>query len=65
MRINWPLLMVFRDKARRLAKRHLNRRSQRSYLSWSKFNAFLERNPLASPARLIDLIAMARGGSAV
>ena len=63
---NWPLLMVFRDHARRMAKRHLSRRSQDSYLSWSKFNAFLEQNPFASPQRLIDLIAMTRArGSAV
>ena len=63
---NWPLLIAYREKARRMAKRHLSRRSQRSYLSWSKFNAYLAQHPLASPRRLIDLIAMARaGGSAV
>ena len=62
---NWPLLMVFRDYARRMAKRHMSRRSQKSYLNWNKFNAFLKQNPLASPKRLADLIAMARGGSAV
>ena len=54
---NWPLLMAFRDHARRMARRHLVRRSQHSYLSWSKFNAFLKQNPLASPRRLTDLIA--------
>jgi hypothetical protein len=32
---------------------------------WAKFNAFLAENPLASPRRLVDLIAMSRGGSAV
>ena len=62
---NWPLLMAFRDHARRMAKRHISRRSQNSYFSWAKFNAFLEQNPLASPPRLIDLIAMSRGRSAV
>jgi len=62
---NWPLLMAYRDHARRMAKRHISRRSQNSYFSWAKFNAFLEQNPLASPHRLIDLIAMSRGGSAV
>jgi RNA-directed DNA polymerase len=61
---NWPLLMAYRDHARRMAKRHISRRSQNSYFSWAKFNAFLEQNPLASPHRLIDLIAMSRGGSA-
>lgn len=62
---NWPLLMAYRDHARRMAKRHISRRSQNSYFSWLKFNAFLEQNPLASPHRLTDLIAMSRGGSAV
>jgi len=62
---NWPLLMAYRDHARRMAKRHISRRSQNSYFSWAKFNAFLEQNPLASPNRLTDLIAMSRGGSAV
>jgi RNA-directed DNA polymerase len=58
---NWPLLMVFRDHARRMAKRHLSRRSQNSYLSWAKYNDFLAANPLANPGRLTDLIAMSRG----
>jgi hypothetical protein len=62
---NWPLLMAFREHARRMAKRHMNRRGQHSSQSWSKFNAFLEQNPLASPHRLTDLIAMSREVSAV
>lgn len=62
---NWPLLMVFRDHARRMAKRHLSRRSQHSYLSWAKFNDFLRANPLANPKRLTDLIAMSREPGAV
>lgn len=37
----------------------------RNPLSWAKFYAFLEQNPLASPGRLTDLIAMSRGGSAM
>ena len=37
---NWPLLMVYRDQARRMTKRHLSRRSQNSYLNWQKFNQF-------------------------
>ena len=57
---NWPLLMVYREKARRMAKRHLSRRSQNSYLNWKKFNTFEEQHPLASPKRLTDLIAMSR-----
>ena len=62
---NWPLLMVFRDHARRMAKRHLSRRSQHSYLSWAKFNDFLKANPLANPKRLTGLIAMSREAGAV
>jgi hypothetical protein len=57
---NWPLLMVYRERARRMAKRHLSRRSQNSYLNWDKFNAFEQQHPLANPKRLTDLIAMSR-----
>ncbi len=57
---NWPLLMVYRSKVRRMAKRHLSRRSQKSYLSWPDFNRFTEVHPLASPIRLTDLIARNR-----
>ena len=62
---NWPLLMAYRAHVCRMAKRHISRRSQNSYFSWAKFYAFVEQNPLASPGRLTDLIAMSRGGSAV
>ena len=62
---NWPLLMAYRSKVRRMAKRHLSRRSQNSYLSWEKFNQFTDAHPLASPRQLTDLIAMAREGSAM
>ena len=62
---NWPLLMAYRAHACRMAKFHISRRSQNSYFSWQKFYAFLDQNPLASPGRLTDLIAMARGGSAM
>ena len=57
---NWPLLMAFRNKVRRMAKRHLSRRSQKSYVNWDDFNRFTELHPLASPNRLTDLIAMSR-----
>ena len=57
---NWPMLMVYRSKVRRMAKRHLSRRSQRSYLNWDDFNRFTGLHPLASPKRLTDLIAMNR-----
>jgi group II intron reverse transcriptase/maturase len=59
---NWPMLMVYRGNARRMAKRHLSRRSQHSYLNWNKFNAFDQQHPLANPKRLTDLIAMSRKG---
>ena len=57
---NWPMLMVYRRQARYLAKRHLSRRSQNSYLSWSKFNTFTDQHPLVSPTQLVDLIALSR-----
>jgi len=57
---NWPLLMVYREQARRMAKRHMSRRSQNSYLNWEKFNLFEKQHPLANPKRLADLIAMSR-----
>ena len=56
------MLMVFRSKVRRMAKRHLSRRSQNSYVNWDHFNRFTEAHPLASPKRLTDLIAMSREG---
>lgn len=59
---NWPMLMAFRSKVRRMAKRHLSRRSQNSYVSWAHFNRFTDVHPLASPTRLTDLIAMSRKG---
>jgi group II intron reverse transcriptase/maturase len=59
---NWPMLMAFRSKVRRMAKRHLSRRSQRSYVNWEQFSRFTEAHPLSSPQHLTDLIAMSRGG---
>ena len=57
---NWPQLMAFRSKVRVLAKRHLSRRSQQSYVNWTSFNRFTDRHPLASRRRLTELIAMNR-----
>ena len=57
---NWPLLMAYREHARLMAKRHLSRRSQKSYVGWSEFNRFCELHPLASPKRLTDLITLGR-----
>lgn len=52
--------MAFRSKVRHMAKRHLSRRSQSSYVNWAAFDRFSELHPLASPTRLTDLIAMNR-----
>ena len=57
---NWPMLVAYRSKVRRMAKRHLSRRSQKSYLNWDDFNRFTELHPLANPTGLTDLIAMSR-----
>jgi group II intron reverse transcriptase/maturase len=57
---NWPMLMAFRSKVRVMAKRHLSRRSQKSYVTWDDFNRFCELHPLANPKRLKDLIALHR-----
>lgn len=59
---NWPMLMAFRSKVRRMAKRHLSRRSQNSYVTWDHFQRFTDAHPLANPKRLTDLIAMSREG---
>ncbi len=57
---NWPMLEVYRAKVRRMAKRHLSRRSQNSYVTWDDFNRFTDHHPLVSPKCLTDLIAMDR-----
>ncbi len=56
---NWPWLMKFRGAAKKLAFRWLNRRSQSRSKNWRQFYAYMARFPLASPAKLTDLIAMA------
>jgi group II intron reverse transcriptase/maturase len=60
---NWPSLMVYRERARRMARRHLSRRSQKTRVTWQDFNLYLDRHGLANPKRLRDLIAMALVGS--
>lgn len=55
---NWPMLMAYRNKVRLMAKRHLSRRSEGSYVSWDKFNLRSVLHPLASPHGLKDLIAL-------
>ena len=56
---NWPCLMKFRQAAKELALRWLNRRSQKKSKNWVQFDAYQARFPLAVPAKLTDLIAMA------
>jgi RNA-directed DNA polymerase len=58
---NWPGLMTFQRRARKLAKRWMNRRSQKTSMNWEDFNSYCSRYPIASPRRLTDLIAMSRG----
>jgi group II intron reverse transcriptase/maturase len=57
---NWSLLMAYRARVRVMAKRHLSRRSQQSYVHWNDFNRFTEAHALATPGRLTDLIALGR-----
>ncbi len=57
---NWPWLMKFRGAAKQLVYRWLNRRSQSKSKNWSQFDAYMDRFPLASPKKLVDLIAMSR-----
>lgn len=57
---NWPMLMAYRNKARVMAKRHLSRRSQKSYVNWTHLDQLCERHPLQNPVRIKDLIAMSR-----
>jgi RNA-directed DNA polymerase len=58
---NWRWLLKYREAARRLGFRWMRRRSHKgSTLNWPKYRLFLERNPLALPGRITDLIAMSR-----
>ena len=57
---NWPMLMAFRSHVRLMVKRHLSRRSQKSYVNWVAFNRLTKLHPLANPIRLKDLIALSR-----
>jgi RNA-directed DNA polymerase len=60
LNVNWPMLEVFRRKVRRMAKRHLSRRSQNSYVNWEEINRFTDLDPLVGPSRLTDLNALDR-----
>ena len=55
---NWSQLMKFRQAAKQLAFRWLNRRSQRKSKTWPQLDAYMSGFPLASPTKLTDLIAI-------
>ena len=55
---NWSQLMMYRQTAKQLAFRWLNRRSQKKSKNWGQFDAYQARFPLATPKKLTDLIAM-------
>ena len=55
---NWSQLMKFRQAAKQLAFRWLNRRSQRKSKTWPQLDAYMSRFPLASPTKLTDLFAI-------
>lgn len=57
---NWPWLLKFRQAAKKLALRWLNRRSQSKSKNWQQFDAYTAQFPLALPNRLTDLIAKGR-----
>ena len=57
---NWPSLMLYREQARQMARRHLSRRSQKTRVTWPDFNLYVDRHGLVNPKRLTDLIAMGR-----
>jgi len=52
---NWDGLMRYRDAVKRLLCKWLRRRSQRSKLTWKRFDQMLEWYPLATPKSLINL----------
>lgn len=57
---NWPGLLKYRQAARRLAYRWICRRSHKGRISLGEYDRYLERNPLAGPRKLTDLIAKGR-----
>jgi group II intron reverse transcriptase/maturase len=57
---NWPSLIKYQEAAKRMAYRWICRRSQTGRISLPEYGRYLERNPLAGPRRLTDLIAKGR-----
>lgn len=54
---NWPQLLTFREAVLRLARRWLNRRSQRRSMPCVLFyGTYISRHPVATPRRLVNLI---------
>lgn len=51
---NWPHLVKYREAARRMTLRRIRRRSQAGRMSWSAYNAYLQRHPLVKPDRGLD-----------
>jgi group II intron reverse transcriptase/maturase len=62
---NWPSLLTYRERARRMARRHLSRRSQKTRVTWDDFKLYITRHGLANPTKLTDLIAMGRAAGNV
>ncbi|MCO1602086.1 hypothetical protein M8E35_12145 [Desulfosporosinus nitroreducens] len=52
---NWDGLLKYRNAVKRLLCKWLRRRSQRSKLSWIRFNQLLKWYPLVTPKTLINL----------
>ncbi len=58
---NWRLVREYRQRTLKALWWGLNRRSQRRSFKWQKFLAYVDRYPLASPRRVVNLnpVAMA------
>lgn len=52
---NWGLVREFRQRTLKALWWGLNRRSQRRNVTWQKFLAYVDRHPLASPRRVVNL----------
>ncbi len=57
---NWPWLMKFRRTAILMAFRWFRRHSQARSMNRAQYRLYLTRHPIASPTKIVDLIAMAR-----
>jgi hypothetical protein len=57
---NWPWLLKFRRRAVQFGLRWLRRRSQASRVNRQAYSQYLSRHEMASPTKIVDLIALAR-----